>query len=70
VEANVYDLTLACLFFSLVLSPYAVNACVNLSEKIALRREAEALKKKAPGRAWSSDPAPVQSVSSAAPSVR
>jgi hypothetical protein len=70
VEANVYDLILAGLFFSVVLSPLAINACVNLSEKMALRREAAVLNKKAPRRAWSPEPVKPQTVSSVTPSVR
>ena len=63
-----YDMLLALLFFFVVLSPFAVNAGLNLAERIALRREAQN-QKKDPRGAWASDAA-TQAVSSAAPSAR
>jgi hypothetical protein len=61
---------LAFLFFFVVLSPLVINAGLNVSERIALRREAQNMgKKKDPRSAWASD-ASAAAVSSAAPSVR
>jgi hypothetical protein len=64
----VYDMLLVLLFFFVILSPFAINAGLNLAERIALRREAEN-QKKDPRSAWAPDAA-AQAVSSVAPSAR
>jgi hypothetical protein len=70
-----YDLLLACLFFAVVLSPFAIHGIVNLLERRALRRVAAQAptgqkgQKKDPRRAWVPDAAS-QKVSSATPSAR
>ncbi|HEY5382397.1 MAG TPA: hypothetical protein VIJ65_09075 [Acidobacteriaceae bacterium] len=64
-----YDLLLACLFFAVVLSPFAIHFTLNVFERRALRRLGAQAQTKAPGRAWVPD-APSQTVSPATPSAR
>ena len=67
-----YDMVLASLFFFVVLSPFVINAGLNLAERNALRRAAlNAGQKNDPRHAWVSDVAAgTPAVSSAAPSVQ
>jgi hypothetical protein len=66
----VYDLLLACLFFAVVLSPFAIHFTLNVFERRALRRLAAQAQKKTPARAWVHEPAPSQTVTPATPSAR
>jgi hypothetical protein len=66
----VYDMILAFLFFLVILSPLAIHACLNLAERLMLKRAAARAAKKGPRSAWTSEAAPSPRVSSATPSVR
>jgi membrane protein required for beta-lactamase induction len=68
----VYDMLLASLFFFVVLSPFAINAALNMAERVALRRQADSSAqagKKDPRSVWAPDTS-ARAVSSAAPSAR